>query len=447
MATRTITLSVALIAMLVAGRKQAVAKTWAGSDGGTYNTPANWSPSGVPGTADSIVFANGAVASDYDINFDVNATVTQAVVATNPLVFAGPTRTLSLTSTSTVNSSRSLLIGRTGTGTNNVVLTSVLSQLNAVYAVLGSDSGSSGTLNVAAGSFNVSGTAAFGDLVIGDLGNGTINVTSGADVTVAGDTTLATFGTSIGNIAVIGTGSTWTSTGPVDFLKGTGTITVTGGGTLSASSLSLGFGGCKLVGDGTVSAAVSNSKGTVAPSSLPSAFGELRIVGAYTQGADGKLQIQINGTSAGTFDRLNVSGAVSLAGTLEVTLSSFTPVQNDMFDILDFTSRLGTFATLNLPALTGSLEWDTSKLYVDGTIRVALPGDFNNSGVVDAADYGVWRKGLGTTYTAGDYEVWRSHFGRTAAAGTGLGLAASVPEPACATLLLAAATLVVRRRY
>ena len=148
------------------------------------------------------------------------------------------------------------------------------------------------------------------------------------------------------------------------------------------------------------------------------------------------MQIEINDTTAGTFDRLNVSGAVNLAGTLQVTLSSFTPAQNNVFDILDFTSRLGTFATLSLPPLTGSLEWDTSKLYTDGTIRVVLPGDFNNSGVVDAADYAVWRKGLGTTYVASDYNVWRTHFGRTAAgSGASLEAAALVPEPATALSL------------
>jgi hypothetical protein len=37
-----------------------------------------------------------------------------------------------------------------------------------------------------------------------------------------------------------------------------------------------------------------------------------------------------------------------------------------------------------------------------------VPGDFNNSGTVDAADYVVWRKGLGATYTQTDYDVWRA---------------------------------------
>jgi hypothetical protein len=43
----------------------------------------------------------------------------------------------------------------------------------------------------------------------------------------------------------------------------------------------------------------------------------------------------------------------------------------------------------------------------------ALAGDFNQDGVVDGADYVVWRKGLGTTYDQEDFQVWRSNFGAT----------------------------------
>src|SRR4051794_23879354 len=116
MMARTFSLSVALATVLLAGRAHALVKTWIGSDGGSYGTSGNWNPTGVPSAADSIIFANGTVASTYDIVCDVNSTVTQLTVATNPLSFAGAATTLSLTSTSTVNSSRALLIGRTGSG-------------------------------------------------------------------------------------------------------------------------------------------------------------------------------------------------------------------------------------------------------------------------------------------------------------------------------------------
>ncbi len=445
MAARILSLSVALVTVLLAGSAPAVVKTWIGSDGGSYSTPGNWDPSGTPGTADSIVFANGAVGSPYDINFsDVDVTVSQMVVATNPLNLNGPSRTLSVNSTPT----STLLIGRTGSGTSIAALTSTLAHLSSAYTTLGADTGTSGTLNIVSGTFGVSATSSFYDFVIGDWGAGTVNVTNGADVTVARDTGLAIFGGSSGNISIVGNGSTWTNSGLMWTGKGSATITVADGGALSASGgLTLYTG--TLAGNSDVTAAVSNNRGTVAPSGLVASYGALHITGSYTQGANAKLQIELAGTTSGaTYDRLNVTGAVTLAGTLQVTLSSFTPAQNNVFDILDFTSRLGTFTTLSLPPLTGSLEWDTSKLYLDGTIRVVLPGDFNNSGVVDVADYAVWRKGLGTTYVASDYDVWRTHFGRTAT-GTGSSLAtpSSVPEAASLTLaLLSTGAFTIARR-
>jgi hypothetical protein len=72
----------------------------------------------------------------------------------------------------------------------------------------------------------------------------------------------------------------------------------------------------------------------------------------------------------------------------------------------------------------------------NGATPVAIPGDFNRSGRVDAADYSVWRNGLGTIYTSADYAIWKSHFGQTAAAGA----SAAIPEPA--SLLIALATLI-----
>jgi hypothetical protein len=73
-----------------------------------------------------------------------------------------------------------------------------------------------------------------------------------------------------------------------------------------------------------------------------------------------------------------------------------------------------------------------------------LPGDFNFDGTVDAADYVVWRKGLGTTYNQNDYGVWRAHFGASLGPGSGAALpsanplSAAVPEPATSVLLILA---------
>ena len=59
---------------------------------------------------------------------------------------------------------------------------------------------------------------------------------------------------------------------------------------------------------------------------------------------------------------------------------------------------------------------------------IALAGDFNADGVVDASDYTVWRDRLGSAFAAADYDAWRTHFGQSIGSGSG-SVIASVPEP------------------
>jgi glycoprotein endo-alpha-1,2-mannosidase len=88
-----------------------------------------------------------------------------------------------------------------------------------------------------------------------------------------------------------------------------------------------------------------------------------------------------------------------------------------------------------------------------------LAGDYNRNGVVDAADYVLYRKTLGQTGTtlaadgnnngqidSGDYVVWRTHFGQTFGSGSGADADAAIPEPATATMLVLAASCWCLRR-
>jgi hypothetical protein len=73
-----------------------------------------------------------------------------------------------------------------------------------------------------------------------------------------------------------------------------------------------------------------------------------------------------------------------------------------------------------------------------------LAGDFNSDGVVDAADYVVWRKASPTdtlpnddtpgAVDASDYDDWRANFGNSGPAGSGALGADAVPEPASGLL-------------
>jgi hypothetical protein len=64
------------------------------------------------------------------------------------------------------------------------------------------------------------------------------------------------------------------------------------------------------------------------------------------------------------------------------------------------------------------------------------PGDFNDDGVIDTADYVVWRHSLGTLYNETHYATWKSNFGATPGNGNGATTAASVPEPMSGVLLI-----------
>jgi hypothetical protein len=74
-------------------------------------------------------------------------------------------------------------------------------------------------------------------------------------------------------------------------------------------------------------------------------------------------------------------------------------------------------------------------VYADiGYPVVNLPGDFNKNGIVDGADYVVWRNTMGD---ATSYNLWRTHFGQTYASGSALSENLTVPEPGTPLLLLA----------
>jgi len=108
-----------------------------------------------------------------------------------------------------------------------------------------------------------------------------------------------------------------------------------------------------------------------------------------------------------------------------------------------------------------------------GALSISPPadGDYNNNGIVDTADYVLWRKGgpLQNDPTPGvqaaDYAFWRAHFGNTGGVPSGastllrgpvfyvtsfsgLGTGSSIPEPAGVILVgMGLATFVVSGRW
>jgi hypothetical protein len=91
--------------------------------------------------------------------------------------------------------------------------------------------------------------------------------------------------------------------------------------------------------------------------------------------------------------------------------------------------------------------------------RVIDPGDYNDNGLVDAADYTVWRDALGDEVdrgyfadgdgdgmiTEGDYDVWKANYGKNYLP-AGAGGIASAPEPSAGLLVMVGVAIAATRR-
>ncbi|MBX9608375.1 MAG: hypothetical protein K2Y51_19310 [Gammaproteobacteria bacterium] len=130
---------------------------------------------------------------------------------------------------------------------------------------------------------------------------------------------------------------------------GTSVVTVRNGGVLEADRIVIGANGTLNGSGGTLIGNVENH-GVVAVGESP---GVMVIDGDYTQGADGRLVIEIGGTTPGVdFDLLTVNGTMTLGGTLEIVLlNGFVPDADDSFGFLAASNIVGAFANILLPTL------------------------------------------------------------------------------------------------
>ena len=179
--------------------------------------------------------------------------------------------------------------------------------------------------------------------------------------------------------------------------------------------------------------------------------------GVVTKSGAGTLAL--TGANSYTGDTVIVEGALrihhpSLADTADVYLSTGAFLNLNISSGVDVIDSLfidgvsqpagiwganGSGAPFTTPRIVGA-----GRLQVTTFIPPPLAGDFNADGVVEAADYVVWRNGLDMAYTQNDYDAWRTNFGRNAASGSSIS-AVAVPEPCSLTLILLAVATLMRK--
>lgn len=241
-----------------------------------------------------------------------------------------------------------------------------------------------GTLNQSGGSIDIG-----GNLIIGvfDRSNGEVNLTGGEmhnrnNVTV-GDAGFATF---------THTGGTHTIDGDLTIgaqaiadglytLDDDGVLDMTGGAMNYGAGLAqFAFEGGTLKDAGTINFTLVNNGGTLAPGASP---GVTSIVGDYSvTSSSATYQVEIAGLLQGSeYDFLNVSGATSLGGRLQVLLTGGDPVLGDtngdnVVDLDDLNNVRNNFGT-------------------NGN------GDTNGDGIVDLDDLNNVRNNFGAEGTPG----------------------------------------------
>jgi autotransporter-associated beta strand protein len=280
---------------------------------------------------------------------------------------------------------------------------------------------------------------------------------TGATTVSAGTLTLSGSGT-IANSPVITVGDAGSSGAVLD-------VTAKGGFTIGAAQTLKGIGTIDAGADKTLTIS-----GTLAPgNTAANAIGALSVTGSTALAGINDFEISNVDVFA---DKLITSGARSYGGTLKITsVGAGTFAAGNSWDLFDFPtgSYSGTFSNnaelsstggTYLPTLSTGLMW--SFAYDTGVLSVVtgiIPGDADEDGVVDAADYialksnfgmtsgALWKDGnfsdpYGTTGTVdwADLQILMANFGAGGAPPV------PAPEPATLGLLAIGALAILRRR-
>jgi T5SS/PEP-CTERM-associated repeat protein len=385
-----------------------------------------------------------------------------------------------------------LTVGNSGNGT---LLITDGGSLTSSGTAIGEGFAASGTATVTGSG------STWNDLstIVGTTGPGALAIQNGGTMT-SGSALIRGLNNGSGQVLVAGAGSTWNvTTGPLTmglpeggFTTGPTSLTINPGGTVNvAHNIDLDTNSTLKLQGGTLSAAeiglnglqfngqfkwtagtlhvgifrksLVNEGGTLAPGH---SAGTTTIDGNYTQEAAGAMQIEIGGTMANTqYDVVDISGFATLGGELQLSLiNGFLPTALQTFTVIYSSGITGAFSNVANGQRIGVADgsgsfvvnygtgsaFDSTQVTLSGFQAVALPGDYNHNGIVDAADYTVWRDSLGSTgaglaadgningvIDAGDYAVWKSHFGAHAGSGAGGSANAAVPEPATLLMFLA----------
>ncbi len=296
-------------------------ETWTGGDNNNSNwtTNSNWAGIGGAAAGDDLVFPAGAARTSNTNDF-ANGT------GFNSLTFTGGY---------IINGNR-IVLGSGGitmnTASNVSFFPNLTHNVNQTWTNSGSgDLTLNGTVNLQTSDLTLAGNGdyifAVGEVVATSLAAELIKQGAGT-ATFNGDSPNAPALSTTGGTAHVTSGTVWDAVCEAD---AGGTMRVDG--TCGTGSVS----GGRLSGTGTVaSLLVDDEGGTIAPGGIGTTTGVFTSTGSISSGNNNPtLEIDLNGTTAGTFDRITATGGnISLATTNLALSLGFTPTAGQTFSII-----------------------------------------------------------------------------------------------------------------
>ena len=314
----------ALLPTALAPRANAADFSWTGVTAAGWNNPGNWSPSGPPGVGDTALF-NGVFINQPNLTTGNTVGTVHMTdgVTQNVTLSANPGAVLNISALSMLGTG--ILVDNTNAFTLTISATLGINNNQAWTNNSGNLFTVSGNVSLSGNALTVNGT---GDTLISGVIAGVVN---GSTLTKDGSGTL-------------------TLTGNDTFTRGT---TVNGGtllvnNTAGSGAVTVNNAGSTLGGIGTISGAVTvNAGANIAPGNGGNNTAILT-TGALTLASTSNFRVDINGTTAGTFDQLNVAtGGVTITGSNVVITVGTTLAVGQTFTILSKVAAgaiTGTFA-------------------------------------------------------------------------------------------------------
>lgn len=308
----------------------------------------------------------------------------------------------------TVNAANETIVGWRDSG---VLRVGGQGSLTSGGLVLGREAGSRGFAE-----FRINSSSSVGNTIIGDQGEGFVEVSDGSFLGCA-NVEIARQAGSTGEVQVLSSarmsaagsmfiGGSFTNAGSSNAL-----VLVAGGGELEVSDRLTLYTNSSLIvrdaldGDGIASVGAGSASGLDAgvvhvrsngilrgvgrvvgevralggrvEPGLP--IGALPVDGAFRLATGGVLRADIGGTAPGAqYDVINVASNASWEGgqVMVVLTNGFAPSAGQTFKVVDAGAYSGTNVTFDfsLAPLSPGLAWDTSTFLADGTLRVATSG-------------------------------------------------------------------------